>query len=301
MNRTDIQADVVSRILEALETSDELFWRKPWSVHKNAGPLAYSMSSGKPYQGINSLILMCARWKFGWESKWFGTFNQIRAKGGSVLKGEKSVRVILFKKVTKKTEDENSEQQETFALMRSFSVFNAGQTNLSDYQVDEPEEADNLFERHEVAEQLIANTGYKFHVGHSAHYCPTTDEITLPPRHRFESPEAFYETAFHELAHAVESKTGFDRKLAGNTYGFGELVAELTAVNVMAHLQLETQASTENSAAYLQHWIRSLRENHSVIFKAAAQSAKATEYLLRFAPQDDAVPTIGMTPVVAMS
>ena len=99
MNRTDIQADVVSRILEALE-SGQLFWRKPWSVHKNAGPLAYSMSSGKPYQGINSLILMCARWKFGWESKWFGTFNQIKTKGGSVLKGAKATRVILFKPLT---------------------------------------------------------------------------------------------------------------------------------------------------------------------------------------------------------
>ncbi len=61
----------------------------------------------------------------------------------------------------------------------------------------------------------------------------------------------------------------------------------------MAHLQLETQASTENSAAYLQHWIRNIREDHSIIFKAAAQAAKATDYLMSFAPQNESVPTVG--------
>jgi len=50
MSRTDIQADVVARVLEALE-GGELFWRKPWTTHPNAGPLTVSLSSKKPYKG----------------------------------------------------------------------------------------------------------------------------------------------------------------------------------------------------------------------------------------------------------
>lgn len=303
MNRADIKADVVSRILDALE-SGQLFWRKPWTVHPNAGPLACSLSSRTPYRGINQLLLMCCRWKFNYQSRWFGTYQQVKQLGGSVNKGEKATRVILYKPVTKKQKDENGDEQESkFALMKTFCVFNAEQTTLTNFQVNEPEESDNVFEKHEAAEQLIASVPCTVKTGQSAHYCPTTDEITLPPRHRFETPEAYYETAFHEMAHWAESRTGFDRKIAENSYGYGELVAELTAVNIMAHLQLATPQTTLNSAAYLQHWISNIRKDHSVIFKAASQAAKATDYLMAFAPQADAVPTVGTeaTPAIAVS
>lgn len=303
MTRSDIQADVVARILEALKYG-ELFWRKPWTTHPNAGPLAISLSSKKPYRGINQLLLMLCRWKHNYDSKWFGTFQQIKAKGGSVLKGQKATRVILFKPVTKETTNKNGEPEQTsFALMKSFSVFNAEQTSLTAYQVDESVDCDKVFERHESAEELIASVPCTVKTGQSAHYCPATDDITLPPRHRFETPEAYYETAFHEMAHWAESRTGFDRKIAQNSYGFGELVAELTAVNIMAHLQLETQQTTLNSAAYLQHWISNIRKDHGVIFTAASQAAKATDFIRGFGRTTQATaPTSNApTPAVVVS
>ena len=246
---------------------------------------------------------MCCRWKFNYQSKWFGTFEQIKQLGGSVNKGEKATRIVLYKPVTKKQKDENGDQQESkFALMKTFCVFNAEQTTLTSFQVNEPEESDNVFERHEAAEDLIASVPCTIKTGQSAQYCPTTDEITLPPRHRFETPKAYYETAFHEMAHWAESRTDFDRKIAENSYGFGELVAELTAVNIMAHLQLATPQTTLNSAAYLQHWISNIRKDHSVIFKDSSQAAKATDFILSFGEttEADAPTSTAQTPAVAV-
>tara|TARA_R110002072_G_scaffold287242_1_gene452568 strand:+ start:11401 stop:12303 length:903 start_codon:yes stop_codon:yes gene_type:complete len=277
--RSEIQADVVARILEAME-GDLLPWRRSWTISRNSG-LATSLSTGNVYTGINQLLLMCSAWKYGYESKWWGTFRQIKAMQGSVLKGQRGTRIVLFKPVKKTTIDANGDESEsTFAIMKSFVVFNGQQTTLKHLHVDDPDESSTVFERHEAAERLIDSVGCTIRTGQQASYCPATDEVTLPAKHRFESPEAYYETAFHELSHFAESRTGFDRTVPGHSYGFGELVAEISACTLMAHFGLATQATNDNSAAYLKSWIEAIRQNHSVIFQAASQSAKTVSFLL---------------------
>jgi antirestriction protein ArdC len=58
----------------------------------------------------------------------------------------------------------------------------------------------------------------------------------VPFLHQFESPEAFYETTFHELCHWTEKRVGFDRSQAENTYALGEIVAEIGSCFLMGNL-----------------------------------------------------------------
>jgi antirestriction protein ArdC len=97
--------------------------------------------------------------------------------------------------------------------------------------------------------------------------------------------EAYYGTLFHELAHS----TGHEKRLArpgvtgGNTfyskgYGKEELVAELTAVMLAGECGLDVDV--KNHAAYVAGWLKNIKEDRSILVKAASQASKAAEYIM---------------------
>lgn len=72
-----IRTTITNTIIESLEAGGLPAWRKPWAADPNGLGLATSLSTGKPYNGINQLLLQVLAMKRGYQSKWFGTFNQI--------------------------------------------------------------------------------------------------------------------------------------------------------------------------------------------------------------------------------
>lgn len=40
---------------------------------------------------------------------------------------------------------------------------------------------------------------------------------------------------------------------------------------------------TDESAAYIDHWVKAMRKDNKIIFKAAAQAQKAVDYILECA------------------
>lgn len=278
--KTDIQTDVTNRIIEALE-GNLLPWRRGWKASPNGGNICTSLSSGAEYRGINQLLLQLASWRSEYESKWWGTYRQINATGGQVKRKERGVRIVLFKPIKRTRLDAHGkERDDSFCIKKYFVVFNAEQcSGMDSFLVTDVPDNGNVFERHEQAEKLIKASGCKFNLGSRAFYSPKTDEITLPRRESFESAEEFYETAFHELCHYAESRTGFDRKKHENSYAFAELVAEVGSCLLMSRLQLETRSTFENSAAYLKNWLSALRHDTKFIFRAASQAQKATDFI----------------------
>ncbi|WP_442508339.1 ArdC family protein [Novipirellula sp. SH528] len=279
---TSLHAEITNTIIEALTAGGLPPWRKPWSCDPNAPGLHTSLSSGKPYRGINQLILMCSAMKNDFRSKWWATFNQIKQQGGSVLKGSKSTTVVLYRPVDRtKINDAGKEVDDSFFVMRSFRVFNADQTTLEQFQVSDEVENGVPFESYEHADQLIDDIGADIRYGGSeAFYTPQGDYIQLPHRTRFSSPEAFYETCFHEHVHYTEheSRLNWDRK--NSTYSMGELIAELGSVFLMAELGLPVTNNLDNHAAYLHHWVQKMEGDPKFIFKASSQASKAVNWLL---------------------
>ena len=52
------------------------------------------------------------------------------------------------------------------------------------------------------------------------------------------------------------------------------------AAFLSAHAGIDYEAITENSAAYIQGWLKVLKEDKHFIFGSAAQAQKAVDYIL---------------------
>ena len=82
-------------IVEQVKKQEAPF-QLPWKAGERP-QIPRNFATGRPYQGGNTLYLMAVARKRGMEDNRWGTYNQIRAAGGQVRKGEKGVRVVYYK------------------------------------------------------------------------------------------------------------------------------------------------------------------------------------------------------------
>jgi len=112
---------VTETIIEQLEKG-VVPWRRPW--RRDVGK-PRNFATGQEYHGINVILLNCRRFA----SPYWMTWNQIKARGGSVLKGEKASLVVKYGTFKKKVarEDGTDEKKKAYYL-KGYRVFNALQT-----------------------------------------------------------------------------------------------------------------------------------------------------------------------------
>ena len=301
--QNDIRQDITNAIIESLNSNSLPPWRRTWNDDPNSG-LPTSLSTGKKYGGINSLILQCSGIKQNFKSKWWGTFQQIRFNGASVRSGQKATKIVLFKRIDRRrTDEDGNDIDDKFFVMREFAVFNAEQTTgLNQFRVGHSKPNGNAEIRYQHADEVIEATGATItYGGNRAFYRPSDDTITMPFRHQFESPESFYETLLHEMCHYSESRTGFPEERNKSNYAFGELVAEIGSCFLMGELGLATTGDLTNHAAYLKSWLSAMADDSRFIFKASAQANKAADYILSFSRTAQNQPETGNEPVLAQS
>jgi len=215
--QNQIRQQITSQIVEALKSGDLPPWRRPWALDRNAGAPA-NVISKKRYRGINPLILQVASMKHSFQSKWWATFRQWKELGGSVMRrpdnvprGKWGTNIVFWKPITKTETDANGEEQEeTFFLLKTYTVFNVDQVegdhldHLRVGHVDAKLDAEEVQERFDRADEAIEATGADVrHGGNRAYYSLDGDYIQMPFRHQFSLPE-YYETAFHELTPTLQ-------------------------------------------------------------------------------------------------
>jgi len=274
--------DIINqRIIELLEKGT-VPWRKPWNAEIN---MPKNLVSKREYQGVNVFLLS----SMPYGSPYWLTFNQAKEKGGHIRKGEKSTPVIFWKMLDKVTTYASEEESKNgkMPLLRYYSVFNVEQCEGINIPVSE--EVVNQFSPIERAEEIISKMPLRPDIqygGNKAYYRPSSDTITLPPKHTFESPEEFYNTYFHELSHATGHETRLARKsvmetivYGSNEYSKEELVAEMGAAFLCGHCGIEQQ-TLENSAAYIQGWLKALKDDRKLLVHAASQAQKSADYIL---------------------
>lgn len=276
----NIYEQVTARIMEVLETGT-VPWKKPWRSSEGARNLI----SNKPYRGINSFLLNCSPYN----SPYWMTYRQAKEKGGSVKKGEKSTPVVFWKWLDRKDapdEDENSTSGKV-PLLRYYNVFNLDQ--ISGIPAPVEEQPANAFSPIQQAEQIIKDMPLKPNImfgGNRAYYSPRLDYIKLPNQDAFKSPEEFYSTAFHELSHATGHASRLGRKgvlepsyFGSHDYSNEELVAEFGASMLCGFAGIE-QHTIENSAAYIQGWLKVLKGDKKLAIIAAGQAQRAVDFIL---------------------
>jgi antirestriction protein ArdC len=64
----------------------------------------------------------------------------------------------------------------------------------------------------------------------------------------------------------------------GEDYSFEELVAELASAYLCARTGINN--TLENSSAYIQHWLKALKDDKTMLLKASGKAMAAAEYIL---------------------
>ena len=173
-------------------------WIKPWQADSSADQ---NVISKKAYKGINRLLLGVSSMSKGYSSANWATYKQWAELGANVRKGEKATAIVYFQPVVKPVADaESTDGGKTYALLKTYFVFNAAQVDGVTFQ--KPSVDSVPFNPIEVAEQRIVKTGALItHGGDAAFYMPSMDRIQMPNKGTFASPENYYATMFHELTH----------------------------------------------------------------------------------------------------
>uniref|UniRef100_UPI0035CB415E ArdC family protein n=1 Tax=uncultured Sphingomonas sp. TaxID=158754 RepID=UPI0035CB415E len=284
--RADLYSEVTNRIIADLEAG-RFPWVQPW---KSGGGVAPGMPrnalTGRPYSGINVLILWATVIERAYPTQSWLTFKQALDAGGCVRKGEKGTTVVYADRFTPEAEKdrarETGEDPKAVAFLKRFTVFNVAQCEgLRDgFAADPAPLPDDCVVP--LAEDVISASGIAVQIGGSrAFYAPGPDLVVLPPQSAFLEPINFYRTALHELTHATGHATRLARDLknafGSEGYAREELVAELGSAFLCAALGI---VPTVRHADYLASWLDVLRGDTRAIFRAASAASKAADWLL---------------------
>lgn len=273
----DIYSEITDRLVKEME-GGEIPWLKPWL----ATGAAISHATGKPYSLLNQFLL-------GRPGEYL-TYKQAIEEGGNVRKGEKS-RMVVFWKWIKEKDEETGEERE-IPFLRYYNVFHVDQCEgIKPKYERKPETPATPCEAAEaIANEYITREGITLKTnGCNAYYAPAADTIVVPNMEVFEETAEYYSTLFHEMVHS----TGHSKRLAriadvaafgSETYSKEELVAEIGSATLVHHVGLETPASFRNNAAYIQNWLKALKNDKRLIVSAAGKAEKAVNMILNVAP-----------------
>ncbi|MCW9718529.1 ArdC family protein [Avibacterium sp. 21-599] len=299
--KTDIYQEITDRIITALE-SGTAPWLKPWSNPEGNLGLPCNAVSGRFYQGVNILLLWIAADENGYQqSKWI-TARAANKLGGYVRKGEKATIVASYCPIEREKcddegnpilDEEGNPEMEQFAVLKRYPVFNIEQceglpSNLFNTEIDSASN-DEMKRYHIYADIRKIIDGMSLNVemkpSPQAFYQPTADRIVIPEMKQFDSEQGFYSVLLHEMTHATGHISRLNRegvasgksKFGNKIYAFEELIAEMGGAFLCAHLGFN---QVPQNAAYIQSWLKILKEDNRAILKASGFARKACEYML---------------------
>ena len=277
---------ITNKFVEQLEQGI-VPWQKPWSVNgSNSSEVAISYTTRKPYSLLNQMLL-------GWRSGEYLTFKQIQDLKGSVKKGAKSQMVVFYTpiKVTEKDKVTNEDIEKTIPCLKYYNVFHIDDTTGIPTKVNAIEEAETKVNAIEEAETLIQSylkreKNLKFindKVSDQAYFSPSQDLVQVPMMKQYKVVEEYYSTAFHEFTHSTLVEKRCNRKggkkFGDEEYSKEELVAEIGSAMLCSLCGIDNAKVFKNSVAYVQSWLRKLRNDSKLIVIASAQAEKAVKYI----------------------
>jgi antirestriction protein ArdC len=303
----DAKEKVLSALLDKVK-SGEAPWRKPFKDGFSfAGAFVpRNPASKRVYSGLNSLVLKLHQQLEGYEDPRWMTYNQAQSLGGQVRKGEKGTPILVpFKRVKKEKDAGTGEEKITggYVTFSAKTVFNVAQIdglNLPDLKTEagEPktplEAQDFIIERYKKSMEAkglkTPEINYTYVGEYGSHssspnWRPSSDEITLPTKEQFNSPEDMFDTITHELAHSTGHPSRLDRSELTKNYstdnaarGKEELIAEIAAA-ILASM-FGVNSDFDNTAAYVKSWLKALQDNPEMIVGASSDAQKVVDYLL---------------------
>lgn len=259
--------DMMVETIKGLEQG----WRKTWlTTTANGRPMN---ADGRAYNRMNEFFLQLVCDGAGYELPVFLTFNQCRALGAMVRKGEKSFPVLFWNLYAKNSKTGNNikiddyhkltpaEQKEfdVIPVLKTYDVFNLAQTNIAEvkpemveklkalFTVPETKPADGMYTNDKL-DALIAGAWVcpiKVEKQDRAFYSIASDSITLPLKEQFNlggteddiyrAGQEFYSTMLHEMAHSTGAEKRLNRT-KGKRFGDADYGREELVAELTAAL-----------------------------------------------------------------
>lgn len=217
----------------------------------------------------------------------------------------KKVSLIDYRSMSK----EEREHCEARPFLRSFRVYNIDQTNMKEVNKEKYDKLIAQFQPPKVADTqgMYKNAALDRMFEHQEWLCkihcdkpsagaffnPTHDFIVIPQKEQFKIGKTesdiykdgmeYYSTALHEMTHSTGTAERLNRNMEGRygdpKYAKEELVAELSAAMVGNTMGFDKRI-TDNSAAYIDGWLHTLREEPRFIMSVMADVNKASNLIL---------------------
>jgi antirestriction protein ArdC len=280
--KASYQDQVAEKIIKQLEAGTAP-WQRPWGDASESG-LPMNPISGNRYKGINVVQLLSESRA---DPRWL-TYKQTQDLGAQVRKGEKGTVIQYWQFPDKSSTSTNAnaspekldESKQYLPFVKHFVVFNAEQIDgLPPLEVKAP-----TWDVVARAENIVQASGADIRHAEQerAVYMPKADYILLPNKTQFADAHLYYATALHELSHWTGHESRLARDLSGDrsseNYAREELRAEISSMLMGAEVGLGHDPS--NHLSYVASWVKAIKSDPAVIFKAAADAEKIQTFLL---------------------
>jgi len=267
---------VTEKIIKELENGN-VIWRKTWKDE----PISHQTK--KVYSGFNYWRLILESMEKSYSHNLWLTYKQTQRLEGNVKKGEHGTAIIFYRMIDFKDKDQ-PEKIKSIPLLRYFNVWNISQCE----KIDLPK----WYETKENAQILEAESIYKnmpnkppLKTGsNKCAYNPKEDILYMPDISKFETSENYYTGLYHELTHSTGNEKRLNRNMETNhqaeSYAKEELIAEMGSSILNHHTGINNEKIFKNTTAYIQGWLKALKDDNSLIISASSQAEKAVKYIL---------------------
>lgn len=271
---------ITNKFIEELEKGI-IPWQKPWRGTLKNG--AFNRVTKKPYSLLNQMLLS--------KEGEYASFKQWHDLGGTIKKGSKSEVVVFWKiQPIEETKEDGTKEVKQIPILRYFNVFHISCVDgVEPLDVAELTELEPIVEAERVKEEYKnrENIDIQEIITNEAFYSPSRDYIQVPCKEQYTDVTEFYSTLFHEMVHSTGHKSRLDRldtsinsRFGSEAYSKEELVAEIGSATILNLLGIETPKTFRNSTAYLQSWLRVLKNDNRFIISAATRAEKAVNYIM---------------------
>lgn len=273
---------VTDRVIEQMQQGI-IPWHRPWT---GAADGAMNYVTRRPYSLLNQLLL-------GRDGEWL-TWKQIQDCGGKLKKGAKAGMVVYYGKfVAKEEKADGTVEEKEIPVLKYYNVFHLSDCTGIESKIEN--DVHTTTRPIDAAEDII--NGYltsgdapRFHndqPSNRAYYAQSTDTVVVPMISQYDIAEEYYSTTFHELTHSTMKESRCNRRAENERAAFGsanysreELVAELGAAMLCTVSGLDNEKAFKNSVAYLQGWLKALKNDSKMMVWAASRAEKAARYIM---------------------
>lgn len=290
-----MREEIANTFIAAL-SENKIPWQRSWNLMNRPE----NFVSGNEYNGLNRFWLACVAEENGYSDSRWCTFKQATEKGYHIKKGEHGTQVEFWSwydtqekkklnyseyvKLAGELQDAGENWQDRIKPISSiYRVFNASQMEgVPPAEKEILPVNDNLLESRD---KLLAAMELKFvEGGNEAFYRPSDDSLHMPLYEDFKSEYGYIATFLHECGHATGAEHRLNRNIKNSfgteDYAKEELRAEIASAFTAQALGIGQGEKLDNHAAYIQSWIKTLKDNPNELFAAIKDAEKISDYLI---------------------